>query len=154
MNENSLEPTFVHLNVGWNADPNAPDPKVNAERTDVLLHFRMNYMIYPNFTEEDVGFLRFTKCERYRLDSTNDEGWYRGQCRYSKIAPEWGEFYEITGDDPLKFAPEDWIVLPEAAFGRRHFLFYFRDNTFECIAADWQFEPTSENALFRLNFSK
>ncbi|HET8922837.1 MAG TPA: hypothetical protein VFN26_07540 [Candidatus Acidoferrum sp.] len=149
-----MERTFIHLNNGWNAEPNAPEPKVRVERQDIILYFWLNFMIYSHITEGDRGFLRFKECERYRLGSTNDEGWHRGQCRYSKIAPEWGEFYEITGDDPLKFSPEDWIVLPEAASGRRHFLFYFRDNTFECIAADWHFEPTSENALFRLNFSK
>jgi hypothetical protein len=29
------------------------------------------------------------------LGRTNDEGWYLGQCRFSKVAPTWGEFYHV-----------------------------------------------------------
>jgi hypothetical protein len=45
--------------------------------------------------------------------------------------------------------PSDWKVLRNGPPASRHFLFYFRDETFECMAADWVFEPTAENALFR-----
>jgi hypothetical protein len=48
---------------------------------------------------------------RYRLGNTNDEGWYRGQCRFSKLAPAWGEFYEVEGDPLMDKAPDDWVQL-------------------------------------------
>lgn len=86
-------------------------------------------------------------CSRYRLGATNDEGWYRGQCRYSNVAPEWGEFYEIEGPDPHMMDPIDWMTASGVANPARHFLFYFRDNTFECIAADLAFERVTDNAL-------
>lgn len=76
----------------------------------------------------------------WRLGAVNDEGWYTGQCRYSKIAPNWGEFYELLGEDDLRFKPTDWHALAPLISGQRHFIFYFRDETFECIAADWMFE--------------
>lgn len=77
------------------------------------------------------------------MGDTNDEGWYRGQCRYSRIAPAWGEFYEIEGPDPLRDVPSDWHMLSPIVERTRHFLFYFRDETFECLAADWRFTVIS-----------
>ena len=132
--------TFRQLNEGWNAEPNAPDPRVVVEGEDVVVSFLMNPFQFPQFGPEDVGKLRFVCCQRYRLGSTNDEGWYRGQCRFSKIAPNWGEFYEVGGDLRLAECPDDWVKLSSSQVSSRHFLFYFRDETFECDALDWKFD--------------
>jgi hypothetical protein len=138
---------FAQLNLNWNADPNDPEPRVEASCQDLLLHFRLNYFRYHHFAEGDVGALRFRQCARYRRGPTNDEGWYRGQCRYTPSAPKWGEFYEIDGDDPLRDQPTDWHVLSGEVQGLRHYLFYFRDETFECLAQSWEIEPLRGNAL-------
>nr|AWM01062.1 hypothetical protein CIT40_14140 [Bradyrhizobium amphicarpaeae] len=116
---------------------------------DVLLRFLLNPFQFKSFAEEDDGVLRFANCNRYRLGATNDEGWYGGQCRYGKLAPCWGEFYEIVGPDPHLMEPIDWTLVKETSTSSHHFLFYFRDETFECLAADWTFEPIPENALIR-----
>ncbi len=142
-------PRFIKLNEGWNAEPNAPDPTVKVSRTDVLLEFSLNPFRFPECDADDRGTLRFSACSRYRLGGTNDEGWYRGQCRYSQIAPAWGEFYEISGTDVRVNEPKDWQIIDEASNSSRHFLFYLRDGTFECIAMDWRFDPQPTNALFR-----
>ena len=131
---------FQQLNEGWNAEPNAPDPRVVVEGGDVVVTFLMNAFQFPHFSPEDVGKLRFVSCRRYRLGSTNEEGWYRGQCRFSKAAPRWGEFYEVEGDLRLAECPNDWVELGPPQKISRHFLFYFRDETFECDASDWRFE--------------
>ena len=102
----------------------------------------------PEFIEK--GVLRFKSVSKFRLGPTNAKGWHLGQCRYSKLAPAWGEFYELTGLDPFAEQPTDWQPLGAADHGSRHFLFYFRDNTFEATAMDWQFEPIPSNALLRL----
>ena len=132
--------TFRHLNEGWNAEPNSPEPKVQIAGGEVLVTFLMNPFKFKEFTPEDIGRLRFSSCHRYRLGPTNDEGWYRGQCRFSKLAPQWGEFYEVAGDLRLSECPKDWVEIGPAADNSRHFLFYFRDQTFECDAVDWSFE--------------
>jgi len=132
--------TFRQLNEGWNAEPNAPAPRVTVEGQDVVVSFFMNPFQFPQFKQEDVGRLRFSSCGRYRLGPTNDEGWYLGQCRFSKAAPRWGEFYEVAGDLRLRQCPDDWVVVSPVQGSARHFLFYFRDQTFECDAADWTFE--------------
>ncbi len=133
------EPTFIHLNHGWNAEPNAPDPVVEAEGTIVRLSFFLNPFQFEA-GEEEVGQLTFTGARQWRLGPTNDEGWYRGQCRYVGIAPKWGEFYEIIGDDPLRSAPLDWMKTIAGEWDGRHFLFYLRDETFECIADEWSLQ--------------
>jgi hypothetical protein len=144
--------TFNRLNHGWNAEPNSPDPHVSTEGRTVFLDFALNHFLFPQFEEGQRGRLEFRGCERYRLGSTNDEGWYRGQCRFSTLAPSWGEFYEIAGDSQLLDAPTDWRRLSATSTGAlRHFLFYFRDNTFECVASELKiavpFADTNRNVV-------
>jgi len=141
--------TFRRLNEGWNADPNAPDPHVIdvLERLEVNLLFEVNFLFYKAFRPFDLGILRFSGCRRWRLGETNDTGWSRGQCRYSKLAPDWGEFYELVGHDPLRDLPDDWHEMAALDGTERHFLFYLRDETFECLAVDWSFAPHEKNAL-------
>jgi hypothetical protein len=126
---------FVKLNDGWNAEPNAPAPVVSRSGNDVVLEFRLNPFQFKKFSNGDRARLVFRNCWRYRLGGTNDEGWYLGQCRFSKAAPAWGEFYEVQGDLKLESSPDDWVLLgPEPHAQAKHFLFYLRDETFECDA--------------------
>lgn len=63
----------------------------------------------------------------------NDEGWYVGQCRFSKLAPEWGRLYELKSDLKLSECANDWVAIYHVN-GTRYYSFYLRDNTFECDA--------------------
>lgn len=87
--------------------------------------------------------LRFEGCSQYRVTPINDHGWYGGQCRFSALAPAWGEFYEITGDTRDGLAPEPWLAGPGT--GKRHFYFYFRDEALELKAQDWSFSPMPQD---------
>jgi len=140
---------FHQLNAGWNADPNVPGPKVTRAGHDVLLAFWLNTRQFQNFKPSERGVLRFLDCERYTVTDINDHGWYLGQCRYSNIAPDWGEFYEIVGKDPLRDQAPGWVDVGGKPNGARHFLFYFRDETFECFARNWTIEAAEANALHR-----
>jgi hypothetical protein len=131
-------PAFHRLNLDWNAEPNAPLPSVDAINEQVRLRFFLNPWAYQA-REGEIGQLLFDGCSRWRLGPTNDEGWYSDQCRYSRQAPQWGEFYEITGDDPLMLKPTDWQILGSEIKMSRHFLFYLRDEIFECLAREWAF---------------
>ena len=125
-----VAPAFVRLNDGWNAEPNAPCPEVTVEGSTLHLRFIVEFGKPP-------ARLRFDNCRHWRLGPTNDEGWYLGQCRYSRIAPAWGQFYELVGEDGLLRKPTDWQTMPQPGPGDRHFLFYLRDDTFECYASKW-----------------
>ena len=132
---------FRQLNDGWNADPNSPDPAVQVDGRDVVLAFHANPYQFPRFVEGQRLRLRFVVTRRYRLGGTNDEGWYLGQCRFSRVAPKWGEFYEVSGDLRLERTPnDDWQSVGDTRTAGRHFLFYLKDGTFECEADDWALE--------------
>src|SRR4051812_3504921 len=89
---------FLQLNHGWNAQPNAPFPKASVEGGSVVLRFQANPYQFPEFQDGQIIRLVFRGVWRYGFSDVNDEGWYRGQCRFSRIAPNWGEFYELSGD--------------------------------------------------------
>jgi hypothetical protein len=144
-----MQTSFLQLNKDWNAEPNAPSPVVDIRGTDLVLSFYVNAFLYPEFEEDEIAVLRFVHCTRYRLGSTNDEGWFRGQCRFSKLAPAWGKFYLVQGDSALLNAPQDWKTLCPPGGNGQHFLFYFRDNTLECVAEQSLIEPSANNALQR-----
>lgn len=142
------DPTFNQLNHGWNAEPNSPGPVVEVEGATARLSFFLNSFQFEA-GEEEVALLTFTGTRQWRLGATNDEGWYRGQCRYSGIAPKWGEFYEIVGDDPLRSAPLGWLRTAAEGWDGRHFLFYLRDETFECIADEWSLQRGLSRAILK-----
>ena len=144
-----MKPVFHQLNAGWNAEPYVPNPVIEVQGRDLVLKFLVNAFQFTDFAEGESGILRFVGCGRYRLGPTNDDGWYDGLCRFSKSAPEWGEFYIVQGDAQLLDAPRDWQTITTTTGSGRHFLFYFRDNTFECVAGDCIIEPGADNALCR-----
>jgi len=149
-----VETEFTKLNADWNAEPNAPMPALRVEGTSLVITFFLNHQMHKQFSDWDRGELVFSNCSRYRLGATNDEGWDRGQCRFSSRAPAWGEFYELRGDLLLDRCPQDWVwVGHSGAMAARHFLFYFRDETFECDAEGWSFKalPASAADVERLN---
>jgi hypothetical protein len=132
---------FEKLNADWNAEPNAPAPSTAVEDRSVVLRFVLNSQRYRRFSKDQEARLIFGECWRYRLGGANDEGWYRGQCRFSKLAPAWGEFYEVRGDLLLEHRQLAWQTGPSSPHpGTRHFLFYLRDETFECDADTWKLE--------------
>jgi hypothetical protein len=134
----TTQTTFTKLTTDWNAEPNCPEPSTAVEGDLLVVSFYLNPYRYQQFADGDWARLEFQRCWRYRCGPTNDEGWYQGQCRFSGLAPEWGHFYEVRGDlleDRLK---DQWNAGPATpAAASRHFLFYFRDDTFECDAGDW-----------------
>jgi len=144
-----VETEFYQINDGWNADPNAPSPSIEVRGEDLILRFLVNPFQFHDFERGDIGVLRFVRCERYRLGPTDDVGWHLRRCRFSKLAPKWGEFYLVRGDVALLDAPGDWRSVRAASGDGRHFLFYFRDNTFECVAQRCLIEPAADNSLQR-----
>ena len=136
---------FINLNNKWDAEPNAPMPRIEMDNkySTVKLTFYLNAFIHKDVEEDDMGILEFEDCYKYRLGSTNDEGFYRGQCRFSKTGVQWGNFYQIEGSKWEKDFPSDEIIVDRSLTdkdGLNHYLFYFRDNTFECIAKSYVFK--------------
>lgn len=133
---------YKKLNDNWNAEPNAPYPKISIINNKLIVEFYLNPFIFKNISEGQKGRLTFINCNIYRLGSTNDEGFYKNQFRYSPRDIPWGEFYLLLNSDWANSFPEDKIILNSRlkSDDLKHYLFFFRDNTFECIAESYNFE--------------
>lgn len=138
---------FKRLNLDWNAEPNAPDVNVAVHDEDVWLRFHPNPYIYSDYADVDYLTLQFSRCSRYRFTPVNDEAWFLGNCRFSKLAPDWGEFYEVEGDFLETADTTPWCDGPSVDPAAKNFLFYFRDEAFECSADQWRLGQGSPSHL-------
>jgi hypothetical protein len=55
----------------------------------------------------------------------------------------------VQGEAELLDEPKDWRPVGPLNDTGKHFLFYFRDETFECSAEKCVIEPSEENSLHR-----
>ena len=131
---------FIRLNKGWNAAPNAPWPRITIVGQNLLLSFKMNHFLYNEYTQDDIGILEFQNCVQFRMGATNHDEFFRYGDRYKEHGVAWGHFYRVLGsgwrehfDDSVHIRNEPY---PEEL---QHYLFYFRDQDFECIAAGHEF---------------
>jgi len=133
---------YKKLNIGWNAEPNAPEPKLTIDGYDIIIEFHLNPYTYENVKEGDLGNLRFFNCHKYSFNDCNDEGYMVfGQYRYKNFELPWGDFYEIFTDWENDFHPECKILNSEVEKKMmKHFIFFFRDDTFECVAENFEFK--------------
>jgi hypothetical protein len=131
---------YIKLNTNWNAEPNAPKVEIKIQGDKLELEFFLNSFIFDHVNEGDKGQLLFTDCNKYSFNSCNDEGYFRGQYRYKNETLPWGEFYELMHDGEIDFHSDYKMVKDKTnEIGLKHFIFFFRDNTFECIARDFKF---------------
>ncbi|WBA43654.1 hypothetical protein [Hymenobacter canadensis] len=132
---------YQQLNHDWNADPNAPEPHLTVAGQTVQLEFYLNAFQFAQFQEGDKACLTFRNCHKYSFNTLNDEGYYRGQHRYNDQQLPWGEFYELFTDWQTDF-PQDAFTLGSVAGSTQlhQFVFFLRDNTFECVAESWDFQ--------------
>ena len=133
---------FIRLNENWNADPNDPDPCVKITNDTVWLSFRLNAFEFKNFNEGDLGVLEFQNCRQYRMGAPNDEGFFtHGQSRFKQHGVEWGHFYKIAESGWETNFPGAVIINGDNnSNALEHFLFYFRDETFEIVAEKYFFQ--------------
>jgi hypothetical protein len=132
---------FTQLNKDWNAGPNAPEPSLMVNERSIILEFYLNHFIFEQFKEDDKGRLTFNNCHKYSFNTMNDEGYYKGQYRYKYTELPWGEFYQLETNWQNDF-PQDSIMLISHIDKQnlKHFIFFMRDNTLECIAENYEFQ--------------
>lgn len=134
-------PTFTRLNVDWNAHPNDVSLNLEQRGQTLLAHMKPNPYVYRQYEKTPQITVSFEGCASYRVTPVNDHGWYSGQCRFSGLAPSWGEFYEISGKTRDELVLTPWIKLEGR--GTRHFHFYLKDETLEVKAQDWTLKSES-----------
>lgn len=128
---------FIKISADWNADPVSPEVDLQVEGNDLVMDTFLNYFAFSEFNEGDKIKIRFKNCSEYSLNTCNDEGYYYGQYRIKQNELPWGEFYELkSGAD--RNLPEPIIKIQEDSQDKRHYIFFFKDETFECLASEFE----------------
>jgi hypothetical protein len=132
---------YIKLNKNWNAQPNVPQPYVTNTDEGIDLSFFLNPLLFQHIDEDDKGTLKFLDVYAYRLGATGEEGYNRGEFRYKNAQLPWGEFYELLGSNWKNDFPDDKQIINEKANKSklRHFIFFLKEETFECLAIDYQY---------------
>ena len=129
---------YTRLNNNWNADPNTPEANISINDGTLTLNFYLNYFLNNKFKEGDKGQLTFNNCYKYYFGAPNDEGYYRGQHRYKLTDLPFGEFYLLKTDWRNDFPANAKVLNPDFnPNGMKHFIFFLKENTFECVAEDY-----------------
>jgi hypothetical protein len=134
---------FTKITNYWNADPVSPEIELEVVGNDLTMEIFVNYLVFDNFNEGDKAKITFKNCSKYSLNICNDEGYYYGQYRTNPNKLPWGEFYEIIKGLDRNF-PDPIVNLQDDNTNKRHFIFFFKDETFECLASDFSTEFNTE----------
>jgi hypothetical protein len=142
---------YLKLNINWDADPVSSMPICWEENNDVSLDFFLNYQNNDKYKEGERAKIVFKNCEKYTLNSCNDEGFYYGQYRIKPTELEWGEFYELINYNDRNF-PKQIILENNTNTKRKHYIFFFKDETFEIIAEFFEIEFLPMNELIEVMY--
>lgn len=127
---------YEQISVGWNANPVSPDIILEISGDDLIIDIYLNYYVYEGYRQGDKVKIIFKNCASYSLNSCNDEGYYYGQYRIKPNQLPWGEFFEIKSGVDRNF-PKPVTLIDIDKENKRHFIFFFKDETFECLADDY-----------------
>jgi hypothetical protein len=134
---------YIQITTDWNADPVSPEIELNKEGNDLIMDIYLNHFKFESQKEGDKAKIRFTNCVEYSLNTCNDEGYYYGQYRTTPNELPWGEFYEIkSGLD--RNMPDPIVTITNDNSPKKHFIFFFKDETFECLASGYELKFYNE----------
>ncbi len=137
---------YIQITKDWNADPVSPEIEFKEDGTDLIMDIYLNHFQFDKYQEGDKVKIRFKNCAEYSLNTCNDEGFYDGQYRIKPTKLEWGEFYEIKSGLDRKL-PNPIKKIQNDNSDRKHFIFFFKDETFECLASDYYLDFYNEKVL-------
>lgn len=130
---------FIQLSNNWNAHSVSPEVNLQIVGKNLIMEIYLNHYMFDSFVEGDKARITFENSYKYSLNSCNDEGYYYGQYRINWKQLEWGEFYEIISGLDRKL-PEPIVQLSGDLDNKRHYIFFFKDETFECLADNYKLE--------------
>jgi hypothetical protein len=137
---------YIQITKDWNADPVSPEIELKVDGIDLIMEIYLNHFQFDKYQEGDKVKIRFKNCAEYSLNTCNDEGFYYGQYRIKPTELELGEFYEIKSGLDRKL-PNPIKKIQNDNSNRKHFIFFFKDETFECLASDYYLDFYNEKVL-------
>ena len=132
---------YKKLNRNWNSAQVNANAEISMADEILNLTFNLDPFKYEHIDEGDKGVLEFFKVYAYQLLPIDKESYMSGQFRFSNSQLPWGEFYELTGSNWKKNFPEDKVLVDGSlnSKGQRHFILFFPDTIFECVAEDYKY---------------
>lgn len=130
---------YVQITTDWNAHPVSPEIQLQIKGSNLLMSIFVNACVFEGFKDGDKANVLFRNCSKYSLNRCNDEGYYYRQYRTNQSELPWGEFYEIKAGLNRDF-PEPVVQLKVDTSNKRHFIFFFKDEIFECLTDDYEIE--------------
>jgi len=130
---------YVQITKDWNAHSVSPKIELQVINSNLIMTIIVNDYVFEGFDEGDKASILFKSCSKYSLNTCNDEGYYYGQYRTNPNELPWGGFYEIKSGLDREF-PEPIVNLTMENSNKRHFIFFFKDETFECLADDYEID--------------
>ncbi|WP_289046159.1 hypothetical protein [uncultured Olleya sp.] len=106
----------------------------------------LNHFQFNKYQKGDKVKIRFKNCAQYSLNTCNDEGYFYGQYRTNHNELPWGEFYEIKSG-LNKELPNPIEKIQTSNSDKKHFIFFFKDETFECLASNYYLDFYNEKVL-------
>jgi hypothetical protein len=137
---------YIQITNDWNADPVSPEIELKVDGIDLIMDIYLNHFQFDKYQEGDKVKIRFKNCAEYSLNTCNDEGFYYGQYRIKPTELEWGEFYEIKSGLDRRL-PNPIKKIQNDNSDKKHFIFFFKDETFECLASDYYLDFYNEKVL-------
>ena len=132
---------FKKLNKNWNADPSATQESIIQSEEGIELHFNLNSFLFEHIEEGEKGKLEFYDVYAYRNGPSNSEEISKRKIPLKVDQIPNGDFYELLDSKWKTDFPSDKIIVDETkkTIKLRHFLFFLKDTTFECLASDYSY---------------
>ena len=140
-----MKSTYKKLNLDFDAEPNAPNPIVTENSESLSLTFLLNPFIWDNVKDDEQAKLIFNKVYAYRIGSPGSDNFK--DFRYFDSEIDNYGFYQIENSKWKSDFPDDKKIVNNTfvdSSDLNHFVFFFRDNTFECIANEYEFIRTGK----------
>lgn len=146
---------FKKINKLYESDPNIAKPKIEVSGSKVSLFFPLNYFVF-NFKEGEYGKIIFHDCLMFRVGDPNDEGLLMLSQQEVINDSVWSleNFPEIEVNSFFEIENSDWSsILKHKGFINsdvniesidrskyKHFVFFMKDGTFECVCSNFEEE--------------
>ncbi|WP_421813555.1 hypothetical protein [Flagellimonas sp.] len=144
-------PTYIKLNLDFDAEPNAPGPEILINDSTLILKFLLNPFLWENVKDDEQAELHFIDTLKYRLGGPGSDN-FKDFRYYDKDIDNYG-FYQINDSNWMRDFPSDEKVVSKVGYSSfksnyKHYVFFFRDNTFECVAEGFKFVRTGKVIKF------
>jgi len=129
------------LNKNWSAEPSVLLETIKLTDDGIEVNFLLNSLPYEYIEEGEKGKLEFYDVYAYRKAASNSEEITKRQIPFKADLIPLGDFYELLDSKWKTDFSEDKIIVDESkkTSKLRHFLFFLKDSTFECLASDYSY---------------